>query len=115
MAEVIPKKDEIIHAESLALGSSAETLSSAGATIPQNRGDIAVVCPSGDSLHMAPSITPTSTLGQKVTLGHPGRIPHSHQKVMKLISDDSSDVTCVLIYYRGGGRQDVAYTKSEPF
>jgi hypothetical protein len=34
---------------------------------------------------------------------------------MKLISDDSSDVTCVLIYYRGGGRQDVAYTKSEPF
>ena len=115
MAEVIPKKDEIIHAESLALGSSAETLSSAGATIPQNWGDIVVVCPAGDSLHMAPSITPTSTLGQKVTLGHPGRIPHALQKVMKLISDDSSDVTCVLIYYRGGGRQDVAYTKSEPF
>tara|TARA_Y100001951_G_scaffold18473_1_gene13734 strand:+ start:129 stop:476 length:348 start_codon:yes stop_codon:yes gene_type:complete len=115
MAEVIPKKDEIIHAESLALGSSAETLSSAGATIPQNCGDIVVVCPSGDSLHMAPSITPTSTLGRPVTLGHPGRIPHAHQKVMKLISDDASDVTCVLIYYRGAGRQDVAYTKSEPF
>ena len=33
MAEVIPKKDDIIHAEALALGSSAETLASAGATI----------------------------------------------------------------------------------
>jgi len=32
-----------------------------------------------------------------------------------LISDDGSDVTCVLIYYRGGGRQDLAYTKAEPF
>ena len=115
MAEVLAKKDDIIHAESLALGASANTLAGAGATIPQNTGDIVVVCPSGDSLHMAPSVTPTSTLGQKITLGHPGRIPHAHQKLMKLISDDGSDVTCVLIYYRGAGRQDLAYTKTEPF
>ena len=115
MAEVLPKKDDIIHAESLALGSSAETLSGAGATIPQNTGDIVVICPSGDALHMAPSVTPTSSLGQRVTLGHPGRIPHAQQKTMQLISDDASDVTCVLVYYRGGGRQDLAYTKSEPF
>ena len=115
MAEVLAKKDDIIHAESLALGSSAETLASAGATITQNTGDIVVVCHSGDSLHMAPSVTPTSSLGQKITLGHPGRIPHAHQKTMQLISDDGSNVTCVLIYYRGAGRQDLAYTKTEPF
>ena len=115
MAEVLAKKDDIIHAESLALGASANTLAGAGATIPQNTGDIVVVCPSGDSLHMAPSVTPTSSLGQKITLGHPGRIPHAHQKTMQLISDDGSNVTCVLINYRGAGRQDLAYTKTEPF
>ena len=115
MAEVLAKKDDIIHAESLALGASANTLAGAGATIPQNTGDIVVVCPSGASLHMAPSVTPTSSLGQKITLGHPGRIPHAHQKTMQLISDDGSNVTCVLIYYRGAGRQDLAYTKTEPF
>ena len=118
MAEVIPKKDDIIHAESISLGGDgggAESLASAGATIPQNTGDIVVICPSGDALHMAPSVTPTSSLGQKITLGHPGRIPHAQQKTMQLISDDASDVTCVLIYYHGGGRQDLAYTKTEPF
>ena len=115
MAEVLAIKDEIIHSESLALGASANTLAGAGATIPQNTGDIVVVCPSGASLHMAPSVTPTSSLGQKITLGHPGRIPHAHQKTMQLISDDGSNVTCVLIYYRGAGRQDLAYTKTEPF
>ena len=68
MAEVLAKKDDIIHAESISLGGDvggAETLAAAGATIPQNTGDIVVVCPSGDSLHMAPSITPTSTRRQE--------------------------------------------------
>ena len=118
MAEVIPKKDEVIHAESISLGGDgggAETLADAGATIPQNTGDIVVVCPTGASLHMAPSVTPTSTLGQKITLGHVGRIPHALQKVIKFISDDASDVTCEIIYFRGAGRQDLAYDKTEPF
>ena len=115
MAEVIPSKDEIIHAETLALGPSAETLVTAGATIPQNTGDIIVVCPSGVSLHWAPSEDPSATLGRPITLGHTGRIPHTFNKTAKLISDDSSDVTCVLIYVRGSGRQDLAYAVAEPF
>ena len=116
MAEVIPSKDEIIHAESIAIsGAEAETLVTAGATIPQNTGDIVVVCPSGDSLHWAPSEDPSATLGRPITLGHPGRIPHTFNKTAKLISDDDSDVTCVLIYVRGSGRQDLAHTVSEPF
>ena len=115
MAEVIPSKDEIIHAESLALGASAENLVDAGATIPQNAGDVIVVCPAGDSLHWAPSETPTTELGRRITLGHPGRIPHAFNKTAKFISDDSSDATCVLIYVRGSGRQDLAYAATEPF
>jgi len=117
MAEVIPSKDEIIHAESIAIdGSTAETLVTAGATIPQNTGDIIVVCPSGDSLHWGPSVAPTSSLGRPITLGHPGRIPHAFNKTAKFISDDGSDATCVIIYVRGSGRQDVATgTISEPF
>ena len=70
MAEVIPSKDEIIHAESIAIaGDAAETLVTAGATIPQNAGDVIVVCPSGDSLHWAPSVTPTSSLGRHPQIG----------------------------------------------
>ena len=115
MAEVIPQKNGYIDAESLPLGASAETLVAAGATIPQGTTEIVVFVPSGDSIHMAPSVTPTSTLGTKVTLGHPGIINHNHQKVMQLISDDASDVTCVLVYKGSAGRQDLAHTKTEPF
>jgi hypothetical protein len=115
MAEVLAQKDrDIIHAESLAMAATAETLASAGATIPENCGDIVVVTPSGDSLHWLASETPTATLGNKITLGHPGRIPHALQKRALFVSDDASDVTCLLIYYRGGGRQDLAHTLSEP-
>ena len=116
MAEVIPSKDEIIHAESLALGASAQNLVDAGATIPQNAGDIIVVCPVDTSLHWGPSVAPTSSLGRPITLGHPGRIPHAFNKTAKLISDESGvAVTCVLIYVRGSGRQDLAYDATEPF
>ena len=115
MAEVIPSKDEIIHAESLALGATAQNLVDAGPTIPQNTGDIIVVCPSGDSLHWAPSEDPSATLGRPITLGHPGRIPPTFNTTARLISDDGSDATCVLIYVRGSGRQDLAYTATEPF
>jgi hypothetical protein len=114
MAEVFPKKDEIIHSESLAMAASAETLATAGATIPQNTGEIVITVPSGDSLHWLNSETPTSTLGNRITHGHPGRIPHAQQKTAVFVSDDAGDVTCGIIYYRGAGRQDLAHTKSEP-
>ena len=114
MAEVLAQKGPVIHAEQLSLGASAETLSDAGATIPETCGEVIVVTPSGDSLHMAPSVTPTSTLGRKITLGHPGHIPHPMISKMKLVSDDGADVACVLIYMRGSGRQDLASSRSEP-
>ena len=59
MAEVLPLKDrDIIHAESLAMAATAETLATAGATIPQNTGEVVVVCPTGKSLHWLASVTP---------------------------------------------------------
>jgi hypothetical protein len=115
MAEIIPQKSDYISFETLAVGASAETLSSAGATIPQNTGDIVVFVPSGDSMHWLGSVTPTTSLGNKITLGHPGVIPHHIQKRAKFVSDDGSDVTVCLVYKRGSGRQDLAHTKSEPF
>ena len=115
MAEVMPQKNDYISAEALAMGSSAETLASAGATIPQNTGDIIVVTPSGDALHWLGAETPTSSHGNKITLGHSAIIPHHIQKRAKFISDDGSDVTVILVYMRGAGRQDLAHTKTEPF
>ena len=116
MAEVLPiKHPTLIHSEALALGASAETLAGAGATIPQNTGEIWVVTPSGDSLHWAASETPTSSHGNQITLGHAAIIPHSLQKRAQFISDDGSDVTCILIYMRGASRSDLAYALTEPF
>ena len=115
MAEVMPQKSDYLGFEILAMGSSAETLAGAGATIPQNTGQIIVFTPTGDALHWAPSVTPTSTLGNKITIGHPATIPHSFQKRAQFISDDGSDVSCCLVYMRGAGRQDLAHTKTEPF
>src|SRR3990167_7765828 len=108
MAETLPLKDpQVVHAESLAMGALAETLATAGATVPANTGEIVVVCPSGDSLHWLASETPTSSLGNRITLGHPGRIPHHLQKRALFVSDDAADVTCILIYMRGSQRQDL--------
>jgi len=97
------------------MGAAAETLATAGATIPQSAGDIVITVPSGDAMHYLSSETPTSTLGNRITLGHPARIPHTLAKRVQFISDDGSDVTCGIIYYHGPGRQDLAHSKSEPF
>jgi hypothetical protein len=115
MAEVLPLKSDYLTFETLAMGAAAETLATAGATVPQNTGDILVFVPSGDAMHWQGSVTPTSTLGHKITLGHPGIIPHSLQKRALFVSDDGSDVTVCLVYKRGAGRQDLAHTKTEPF
>jgi hypothetical protein len=121
MAEVLPQKDpDIIHAEQVSIGAAAEKLAATEAVIPQNTGDIVIVVPSGDHLHWLASETPTTSLGNRITLGHPGRIPHSLQKRAKFISGDGSDVAAILIYYRGAGKQTDpsstgSGTISEPF
>jgi hypothetical protein len=118
MAEVLPTKHSLVlHSESVALGASAETLADAGATIPQTTGIIVVTVPTGstNNMHYLSSETPTSTLGNRLTHGHPAEIPHHLQKRVQFVADDGADVTCNIIYFRGGGRQDLAYTQTEPF
>jgi hypothetical protein len=114
MAEVKPQRDNVIHAEPLTFGATAVTLAAGGATIPENTGVVKVVTPSGDSLHWSPSVTPTSILGRRITLGHPGVIPHQFIKTAQIVSDDASNVACVLIYERGSGNQVLNASRSEP-
>ena len=111
MAETkLGQRDEVVFAESLAFGSSAESIATAGGTIPANCGEIVVVCPAGDNLHWLPNGTPTSTFGHKLIASRVVRLA-THQQGSLFISDDASDVTCIIIYMRGAGRQDAAYSQ----
>lgn len=115
MAETLPLKNNgYIDAESLAMAASAETLATAGATVPQNTGEVMVFVPTGKEVRWLASETPTTALGNRITFGHPATIPHALQKRAKFKSSDASDVTCIIVYARGAGRQDLAHTKSEP-
>ena len=107
---------EIIFAESLALGVTAETLSTAGATIPQNTGDITVVVPSGDNIRWTTAnLTPTASVGRRIPASHARRIPMTAiVDGAKFISEDAADVTCILIYHRGASRSDAAYSLTDP-
>ncbi len=117
MAEVLPQKDvDILHAEQISMGALAETLATAGATVPTGTGDIVVTVPTGSTndMHYLSSETPTSSLGNLLTFGHPARIPHDLQKRVQFVADDASDVSCVLIYYRGSAPQNLAAALSSP-
>ena len=96
------------------MGSSAESIATAGGTVPQNAGDIWFFCPTGDNVHWHPTGTPTSSFGHAVTAGSWGVLPHS-QQAAKIISDDGSDVTLVIVYGRGAGRADAAYSLAAPY
>lgn len=102
--------EDIIGAESLALGAAAETLATAGATIPQEAGDVLIYVPDGDNIHWESSVTPTSTLGKAIREHQVGRVPRDRVKTAKFISDDASDVTCIIMYVKGSSRQDLAHS-----
>lgn len=117
MAEVLALKDrDILHSEQISMGALAETLSTAGATVPTGTGDIVVTVPTGSTndMHYLSSETPTSSLGNILTYGHPARIPHHLQKRVKFVADDAADVSCGLVYYRGSAPQNLAASLSDP-
>ncbi len=103
-----------LAAEQVSVGAAAETLAVAGATIPQGAGNIWVFCPSGDSLHWHPTGTPTSTVGHAVAASQWFVLTHA-QHGAKIISDDAGDISLILCYERGAGRQDAAYSQTAPF
>ena len=103
-----------ISAVSLAMGAAAETITAGGGSIPQNTGEIWFYVPSGDNVHWHPTGTPTSSFGHAVKAGNWGMLTHA-QHGAKIISDDAGDVTLIIVYMRGAGRQDEAYSLTAPY
>ncbi|MAH48181.1 hypothetical protein CMI37_20325 [Candidatus Pacearchaeota archaeon] len=103
-----------ISSESLAMGATAESLATAGATVPGNAGEIWCFVPSGDSIHWLPNGTPTSTFGHAVAASNWFMLTHAQHGAL-IISDDGSDVTLLIVYMRGSGRQDAAYSVTAPY
>ena len=114
MATKLKTRAPFISAESLAMGSSAESLATAGATIPQNTGEIWIFVPSADTAHWLPNGTPTATVGHAVAASNWFMLTHA-QHGAKIFSDDSGDMTVIIVYMRGGGRQDVGYSLTAPY
>jgi hypothetical protein len=108
-------RSPFVSAESLAMGAAAETIATAGGTIPQNTAGIWFFVPSGDNIHYSQNSgeTPTSTTGIPVKASNWGYIKPGHHDTL-IISDDGADVTLILVYERGSSRQDLAYSISEP-
>lgn len=91
-----------VSAEQLSVGALAETLATAGATIPGNAGEIWCYVSSNDTIHWHPTGTPTSSFGHKVTANRWFKLTHA-QHGAKIVSDDASDATLVVVYMRGSG------------
>lgn len=113
-ATKIEHRSPFVAPESLTIGASAESIATSGGTIPQNTGDIWCYVPSGDSIHWHPTGTPTSSVGHAVAATKWFKLTHS-QHSSKIISDDGSDVTMIVVYMRGGGRSDSAYSLTSPY
>ena len=103
-----------VSAESLAMGASAESIATAGGTIPQNTGNIWCYVPSGDNIHWHPTGAPTSTFGHTAPANTWFMLTHAQQGAL-IISDDAADVTLIIVYERGGGRADRSYSLSAPY
>lgn len=110
----IKHRSPFISAESLAMGATAESIATAGGTVPANSGDIWIFCPTGDNLHWHPQGNPTSTFGHAVIAGNWFMLTHAQQGA-KIISDDAADVTVEIVYMRGAGRGDGGGSVTAPY
>ena len=113
--DVFTYRGPFISAESLAMGASAESISTGGGTIPANVGAIHFFVPAGDSVHFTyeSGPDPTTTTGHAIAASTWGFIP-AGKTASKIISDDGSDVTLIIVYERGSGRADNGGSVSEP-
>jgi hypothetical protein len=115
MAETkLKTRSPFVAAESLAVGASAETIAAAGGTIPQNTSRIHFYVPASDTIRWLPNGTPTTSFGHLISAQNWGVLEHNQQGG-KLISGDGSDVTLIIVYERGAGRADAAYSLTAPY
>ena len=110
----IKHRSQFISAEPLAMGATAETLATAGATIPANAGNIHIFVPTGDSMHWTPNGTATTTFAHAVAAGNWFTLTHTQQGA-SIISDDAADVTVIILYERGSGRADGGGSVTAPY
>lgn len=101
-----------ISVESLSIGAFSETLANAGATIPQNTGEIWVYVSSGN-LFWTPNGFATTTFAHSVPANQWFLLSPS-QHLSSIKSTSGSDATVFAIYMRGSSRAD-AFSLSAPY
>ena len=92
----------IIAIEAVTIGVSAESLVTAGATIPSNTGEIWGYVPASDNIHWLPNGTPTTTVGHAVTANKWFMLTHAQHGSL-IVSDDGADINLLVAYMRGAG------------
>ena len=89
-----------------AIGTVAESIATAGGTIPAGAGELH--CMPAAALHWSPpgGLTPTSTTGHAVLANEMFVLPPAHQAAL-IISDSGSDQILLIAFKHGSSRQDV--------
>ena len=82
----------------LSIGVAAETLATAGATIPAKTTRILFI--PTHAVHKMVNGTPTASVGDAVAAGEPVVIEHSKIGRTKFIRDAGGDTTAVVVYLR---------------
>ena len=104
----IRTKYDVVFAETLSSDfATSKTLAGGGATIPVNTGEILAF--SDGAAHWNPTGTATTSFAHAVAANEPFLIQHKHQATAQIIGDAGA-VVVTLVYKRGSGRQDAAYT-----
>ena len=82
--------------ERITIGDAAETLATAGATIPN--GTTQILCLPAEALHHHPTGTPTATYGHAIAAGEAFVLEHQDIPRTKIFTDDDSDQNMDLVY-----------------
>lgn len=101
-------KYPVVNAETLSSDfATSKTLATGGATIPVNTGSVLVF--GAAAFHWNPVGAATVTFAHAVAANEPALIPNKHIATAQFIGDAGALVLRV-VYMRGSGRQDAAYT-----
>ena len=108
------QKYSVVNAETLSADfATTMTLATAGATVPANAGEVLVF--SDEAFHWNPVGAATTSFMHAVAANEPVLLTPKQVATAQFIADASTMVVRV-VYMRGAGRQDSAYTaQTRPF